>query len=53
MLMQNKNGNKKHIEFYYGSTYLSQSSRKFELTEDVNKIIITDFKGGKREVMNK
>ncbi len=45
-----KNGNKKHVEFYYGSTYLSQSSRRFELTEDVNKIIITDFKGVKRSI---
>ena len=25
-----KDGHKKHIEFYYGNTYLSQSSRKFE-----------------------
>jgi hypothetical protein len=48
-----KNGNKKHTEFYYGSTYLSQSSRKFKLTEDVNKIIITNFKGAEREVINK
>jgi len=48
-----KNGSKKHIEFYYGNTYLSQSSRRFEMIEDVNKIIITDFKGVKREVMNK
>ncbi|MEP6684617.1 MAG: VCBS repeat-containing protein [Parafilimonas sp.] len=45
-----KNGNKKHVEFYYGNTYLSQSSRKFEVTNDINKITITDFKGAKREV---
>jgi hypothetical protein len=45
-----KNGNRKHIEFYYGNTYLSQSSRKFEFNEDVTKLTITDFKGVKREV---
>jgi hypothetical protein len=48
-----KNGNKKHVEFYYGNTYLSQSSREFQITEDVTKVIITDFKGVKREVANK
>jgi hypothetical protein len=45
-----KDGSKKHVEFYYGSTYLSQSSRKLELTNDMSKIIITDFKGTKREI---
>jgi hypothetical protein len=44
-----KNGNKKHVEFYYGNTYLSQSSRKLEIANDVNKIIITNYKGAKRE----
>ncbi len=29
-----KKGNKKHVEFYYGSSYLSQSSRKLELTDE-------------------
>jgi hypothetical protein len=48
-----KNSTKKHIEFYYGNTYLSQSSRKFELTDDMTKIVITNFKGVKREVLNK
>jgi hypothetical protein len=47
-----KNGNKKHVEFYYGNTYLSQSSRKFEITNNVNKIIITNYKGAKREISN-
>ena len=48
-----KDGHKKHVEFYYGNTYLSQSSRKFELTEDVNKVIITNYEGAVHQVMNR
>ena len=45
-------GNKKRrVEFYYGSTYLSQSSRKYLLDKEAVKIIITNFKGIKREVL--
>jgi hypothetical protein len=44
------NGQKRHSECYYGSTYLSQSSRKLPVSNDTKKIIITDFKGNKREV---
>ena len=40
----------KKIEFYYGSTFLSQSSRGFEVGDGVKKITITDFRGNKREV---
>jgi hypothetical protein len=43
-------GQKRHLEYYYGSTYLSQSSRKVPLSGDIKKIIITDFRGNKREV---
>jgi enediyne biosynthesis protein E4 len=44
-------GNKKRrIEFYYGSTYLSQSCRKFLLDKEAVKITITNFKGIKREI---
>ena len=46
-----KNNKKRRVEFYYGSTYLSQSSRKMLIENDVVKIIITNFKGGKREVL--
>ena len=38
------------MEFYYGSTFLSQSSRKMKVDKDAAKIVITDFKGNKREV---
>lgn len=41
---------KKHVEFYYGSTYLSQSSRKLELEPDVKSVFITDYRGAKRKV---
>ena len=40
-----KNGNKRRVEFYYGSTYLSQSSRKFLIEKDAVKITFTNFKG--------
>ena len=46
-----KNNKKRRVEFYYGSTYLSQSSRKMLIENDVVKITITNFKGGKREVL--
>ena len=43
-------GQKKHSECYYGSTYLSQSSRKLSLAGDIKKVIITSFQGNKREI---
>ena len=46
-----KNGSKRKIEFYYGSTFLSQSSRKLLIDKDAVKITITDFKGIKREAL--
>jgi hypothetical protein len=41
---------KKRIEFYHGSAFLSQSSRKMKLDKNAAKIVITDFKGNKREI---
>lgn len=46
-----KNGSKKRVEFYYGSTYLSQSSRKFLIEQEAAKITFTNFKGSKRQVL--
>jgi len=43
-------GRTRHTEFYYGSTYLSQSSRKIPVSGEVKKIVVTDFRGNKREV---
>jgi len=45
-----KNNSRKKLEFYYGSGYLSQSSRKIPVDKDAVKIIITDYKGNKREI---
>ena len=45
-----KDGKKRRVEFYYGSTYLSQSSRTFPVEKNMDKIIITNFKGVKRKV---
>ena len=43
-------GKKQRQEFYYGSTYLSQSSRTLVLSEDVTSVVIYNFAGEKREV---
>ncbi|WP_423147199.1 VCBS repeat-containing protein [Rubrolithibacter danxiaensis] len=45
-----KDNKKHHLEFYYGSTYLSQSTRKFPLDKDLQKVVITNYRGQKREV---
>ena len=45
-----KNNSRKKLEFYYGSGYLSQSSRKIPVDKDTIKIIITDYRGNKREI---
>lgn len=47
-----KNGSKKRMEFYYGSTYLSQSSRVLKLDANVAKVAITGYNGTKREITN-
>ena len=45
-----KNNKKRRVEFYYGSTYLSQSSRKLLVEKDAEKITINNFKGVKRVI---
>lgn len=45
------NGKKRRIEFYYGSTYLSQSSRTLPIYKDAAEIFITNFRGIKRKVL--
>jgi hypothetical protein len=45
-----KGNKKRRVEFYYGSTYLSQSSRILKLDKYAVKVVITDFRGNKREV---
>ncbi|MDQ6815548.1 MAG: VCBS repeat-containing protein [Bacteroidota bacterium] len=46
-----KDGRKRRVEFYYGSTYLSQSSRKIPFEKGMQKMTIINFKGVKREVL--
>jgi len=45
------NHKKRYVEFYYGSTYLSQSSRKFLMNKNIVRMTVTDFKGLKRELI--
>src|SRR5690606_10904060 len=47
-----QDNSKKRIEFYYGSTFLSQSSRKMKLDNDATSILITNFAGKQREVID-
>ncbi len=44
------NGKKRKVEFYYGSGYLSQSTRSLTLPKNSKNIIIVDVKGNKRKV---
>jgi hypothetical protein len=45
-----KNGKKERKEFYYGASFLSQSSRFIQAGEQVSAIEITDSKGNKRNI---
>ncbi|CAN5575022.1 VCBS repeat-containing protein [soil metagenome] len=44
------NGQKQRVEFYYGNTYLSQSSRTMTIDENVSSLIIYDFTGKGRNI---
>jgi enediyne biosynthesis protein E4 len=43
-------GRKLRVEFYYGSGYLSQSSRRVPIPPGTREIIVNDFKGTSRKV---
>ncbi|MFD0795118.1 VCBS repeat-containing protein [Mucilaginibacter litoreus] len=45
-----KSGLKQRLEFYYGSSFLSQSTRAFAVGPDVSNITITSFNGTKRSL---
>jgi hypothetical protein len=45
------NGKKQKVEFYYGSGYLSQSTRTIFVSENVKEVIVYDSKGNKRKVI--
>ena len=48
-----KDDRKRRTEFYYGSTFLSQSSRTLAVDTNVAQVSITDFRGNKREIIPK
>jgi len=45
-----KTGEKEYREFYYGSGYLSQSSRVCRIPEGVISLSITNYKGQTRKI---
>jgi len=45
-----QDGRKQKIELYYGSGYLSQSSRKILLPESFKEIVIYDYAGKSRKL---
>ena len=45
-----KDGKKQKIEFYYGSGFLSQSTRSILIPEGVEEISVCDFKGNCRKI---
>jgi enediyne biosynthesis protein E4 len=48
-IIKKKNGQSYKQEFYYGSNYLSHTSRKLNVSKDVVSVIIFDNRGNKRE----
>jgi hypothetical protein len=46
-----KTGEKEYREFYYGSSYLSQSSRVCQVPEGVVSVSITNYKGETRKII--
>jgi enediyne biosynthesis protein E4 len=45
-----RDNRKRKLEFYYGASFLSQSTRRLLLRSNDAEVIITDFKGTKRKV---
>ena len=43
-------GKKQKVEFYYGSGFLSQSSRKIRVPKAVREIVIHDYAGKSRKL---
>lgn len=49
-LVTYKNGLKQKREFYYGSSFLSQSGRFLNIDENISSVDITDGKGSQRHI---
>lgn len=47
-LMEHEDGRKERVEFYYGSGYLSQSTRNIAIPRGVKRITVFDTKGSSR-----
>ena len=45
-----KDGTNRRKEFYYGTSYLSQSARVLEVTDEMAKVEIFDFQGSPRNI---
>ncbi|RFM28490.1 VCBS repeat-containing protein [Deminuibacter soli] len=45
------NGTTRKMEFYYGSGFLSQSSRSIPVNSNITQVIITNYMGTKRKVL--
>jgi hypothetical protein len=45
-----RDGKKCRREFYYGSTYLSQSTRRLTISPNIQSVVIYDSAGNKREL---
>ena len=52
-IITNNKGTKSKRELYYGSGYLSQSSRSLILPIDVKSVEVFDFTGKSREIILK
>lgn len=50
-IVKRKNGSSFRHEFYYGSTYLSHSSRNLKLTSDMTSVNIFDYEGNAKEIL--
>ena len=48
--LTHEDGRKQRMEFYYGSGYLTQSTRQTRIQKGVKEIAIYDFKGHSRKV---
>jgi hypothetical protein len=48
--LNHDNGKRERVEFYYGSGYLSQSTRSLVIPQTVTKIVVHDFKGNQRSI---
>jgi ABC-type Fe2+-enterobactin transport system substrate-binding protein len=49
-IITNQSGIKYRQEFYYGNTYLSQSTRRLTISPNIKSLVIYNYSGNKRIV---